>query len=177
MSTQTSASRFDSCRSVTRQRVDDGGSTAHQQMETAQNLAICKWRCLSCSGEMFSRTTDVQRLCLLKGVGRLSSVRYRLVLATSNTIMIVYLSISHTSLIHHLVAAAVDNGGSRIRNAFLDRRMCRSRSAGTSAATACPGFPLAEVLHKQNQKRVPRARISIQSGGSKVELKILSHGR
>ena len=79
MSTQSSASRSDSRRSVTRQGVDDGGSsTARQQMEIARNLTICGGRCLSCRGEMFFRTTNVRRLCLLKGIGRLSSVRYRL---------------------------------------------------------------------------------------------------
>ena len=104
MSTQTFASRSDSRRSVTRQGVDDGGSTARRQMEIAQTLAIFGRCCLSCRGDMFFRTTDVRCLCLLKGVGCLSSVRYRLMLATSSsTIMIVY---------SRLTRQGVDDGGS-----------------------------------------------------------------
>ena len=104
MSTQTFASRSDSRRSVTRQGVDDGGSTARRQMEIAQTLAIFGRCCLSCRRDMFFRTTDVRCLCLLKGVGCLSSVRYRLMLATSSsTIMIVY---------SRLTRQGVDDGGS-----------------------------------------------------------------
>ena len=88
MSTQTFASRSDSRRSVTRLTTE-----APPPADRSQTLAIFGRCCLSCRGDMFFRTTDVC-LCLLKGVGCLSSVRYRLMLATSSrTIMIVYSSL------------------------------------------------------------------------------------